>query len=1013
MVSYSISAFIAITTGLLIPTAVLGFSFSFKSIVKPKFLKEDKKNTTIQTKKKQTKIQKFLEKDQEMSVEFLDVPRMDKVKEDQMDTLLQELKPGKQLMAETNSLVDVTTKNEPGFFQKLTRQIQVYWLFFHMFLDYKFCQRKETKLRKKMGIAEEEDSDDYPVLVKLWNALHERNAQRLLKGIRSLEGFWVKVGQFLSSRADIMPPEYLRILREVQDSMPSKDFSDIQQTISEQLSKEERSLIQHIDSKPLATASIAQVHRATLRNGNEVVIKVQHRGVSTLMLQDMENLRILLALLNKFEPDADYSPMAREYTAEVKKELDFRIEAQNMDDVREVLDEHNVRVIIPKTVPNLVKEKVIVMDFCKGFAVRDANLFDEHKVDRKVFLDRVCNAWAIQMHVSGIFNADPHMGNILVSTVPQEDGDTSIPILLDFGLTKRFEPYMKIAFARLMHALDETDVDSLLQSFEEMGMKFNRHDPFGDMSALQNSFKDPVPQSQAKVVAKKKKKEYQEKVEAMREDEGLQKGQKLRNPVDAWPQELIMYGRVTNMLRGLCTALEVEYPYLKTMAMAARKTLNDEIPASEKVIEVGNEVKPSFINKRLEKKVLQYLETQKNPNKKLGLQLCVFKKGEEVINISSGVLGIINPRPVNAQSLFCIFSVSKSVLAMGILRLVQEKKIALDEPISKYWPKFGVNGKENITIRHALSHQSGLAGVLPQKVTLDTLLDWSHMKEVIEKSSPTHTPGEDTVYHALSFAWICGGIIESVTGLPYEEFLHDEIMEPLKMQNMLYMSGLPKNINVDKDVATLSFYDDSKEISNSEIKKEKSEIQRHPSNNKSPSDASKDKNKKNELAKYQGAKQLMNPLVFNMKQVRESKLPSANGYCSAFGLASLYAKFIDTKSEEFLVSEALLKETRSKHIPAKKETDFSDEKLLSDSMASFGLGFQLHEVLLSNGKVVNSIGHAGVGGTIVFAIPDIGLSVAFTTNMLTMKETVKKDLLKMILEEYDLRPPPTGRGLFA
>jgi|AntRauTorckE5430_2_1112549.scaffolds.fasta_scaffold04840_1 aarF domain-containing kinase len=377
-----------------------------------------------------------------------------------------------------------TTRAEPSFTEKFGRRLNVYWLASRVFFDYKQAQRKESRLKRKLGIAEDSDSDDDPSVTLLWNNIHERNAAKLTKKIVNLEGFWIKVGQYLSSRSDVMPFEYITRLTSLQDSMPPKAFEDVMLTLHEEFTEEEMLLLHYIDPLPLSTASLAQVHRATLKNGRQVVLKVQHRGVASLMLQDMENLKSILNMVAKFEPDSDFTSIIQEYNKEVRKELDFRTEAENMNEVRKLLQEQNIRAIVPDVVPELVKERVLVMDFCEGFTIRDLDALDSHGVDRELLLKRVCDSWAAQMHVGGVFNADPHPGNILVST-SEIDGDASVPVLLDFGLTKRLETDAKLAFAKLMHASDETDVDALLQSFEEMGLEMNRYDPFEDMSAMQ------------------------------------------------------------------------------------------------------------------------------------------------------------------------------------------------------------------------------------------------------------------------------------------------------------------------------------------------------------------------------------------------------------------------------------------------------------------------------------------------------------------------------------------------
>lgn len=266
-----------------------------------------------------------------------------------------------------------------------------------------------------------------------------------------------------------------------------------------------------VDPVLLATASLAQVHRATLRCKNpedgrnevrDIVVKAQHRSVASLMRQDMENLRTNLATVACLEAVADFEPVVREYNQEVRRELDFRIEAVNMEAVRHTLlsssssggddndddEESPHKVIIPRSL--WYSGRLLLMDYCPGFPVIDTEALDQHRFDRRLLLRRICSAWPLQMHVGGLFNADPHSGNILVSTAANS-ADASVPVLLDFGLTKRFGDDTKRAFAVLIHATDETDVDAMLTSFRDIGMKLYWYDPFEDMASMQRAFADP------------------------------------------------------------------------------------------------------------------------------------------------------------------------------------------------------------------------------------------------------------------------------------------------------------------------------------------------------------------------------------------------------------------------------------------------------------------------------------------------------------------------------------------
>ena len=242
---------------------------------------------------------------------------------------------------------------------------------------------KINRQKQKLGLTlADPDSDDHPEIVRRWDAVHTRNAKILLESIQHLEGFWVKVGQYLSTRADILPPIYLQTLSVLQDSMPPRSWEDTLRTIQEEFGEDASSLMQRfesIDPHPLSTASLAQVHRATLKEGvrpvagndpdpdpggaqsiREVVIKVQHRGVAQLMLQDMDNLAVILNLLSMTDPDLDFNPVIKEYNKEVRKELDFRTEAQNMVEIRNLLLKADIDVVVPEFC--FGTERVLVME---------------------------------------------------------------------------------------------------------------------------------------------------------------------------------------------------------------------------------------------------------------------------------------------------------------------------------------------------------------------------------------------------------------------------------------------------------------------------------------------------------------------------------------------------------------------------------------------------------------------------------------------------------------------------
>ena len=895
-----------------------------------------------------------------------------------------------------------THSSEPSLWVKLLRRTKVFWVAGSVFLSYKWTQIRQDQMRKRLGLVpakiddnddddDNENDDQHPDLEPLWNEAHARNAQRLLTAMEDLQGFWIKIGQYLSSRADVMPRAYLQTLASLQDGVPAKSFDDIMATLDEELSPDQqRALLVSIDATPLSTASLAQVHRAVLTDGRQVVIKAQHRGVASLMRQDMDNLATILDWLSKTDPDLDYTPVVKEYTAEVTKELDFRREAENMQQVKTLLQDQGIRAVVPETI--LATEKIIVMEYCAGYPIRDVKQLDHYQVDRYLLLQRVVQAWAAQIHVLGTFNADPHAGNILVSTA-QPDGDMAVPVLLDFGLTKRLLPSMKLAFARMVHAAYATDVDGLLQSFNEMGLQLNRYDPFQDMAAIQSSLADPVPESQASAINKEKRRQRQADQEAMRQDQGVAKGQKLRNPVDAWPPEIIFFTRVTAMLRGLCSRLQVSYPYLQGMAKAAAETLREAVPEDERAKTLVH-APVQHLDTHLQRCIERVAEELLQNDQAVGLQVFVIQNGEILANVAAGTLGTVNPRPVTPTSLFNVFSVSKAILSTGVLVLLHEKGISVDDAIAKHWPAFGEShpDKKHITIRHALSHQSGLANAFPDGVSIDVLTDWNSMKDFIAvpDAVPSHPPGQETHYHYLTFAWVLGGLIEEVTGEPYEHFLQKHLIEPLGLSDELHMAGIPKHIEMEK-LAVLTSHALKKTTRNSapRVDSESGDKEKQPSKR---------------LAKFQGREQLMNPSVFNMQKVRASKLPSANGHASARALACLMDAAISERGLVGILPRSAFKEART---PQRTTTDSSAASafMLDNAKASFGLGFQVHDITLSDGTVARSMGHSGFGGSVVLGIPELKLSIAVTTNQLAFQSAVRQRMLESVFASFELEIP--------
>ncbi|GKV37793.1 hypothetical protein SLEP1_g45778 [Rubroshorea leprosula] len=196
------------------------------------------------------------------------------------------------------------------------RRLKVFTLAVVIYLDYKSVQQRQKWMNKSKRTA-------------FWQKAHERNARRLLNLIIELEGLWVKLGQYLSTRADVLPEAYISLLKQLQDSLPPRPLREVCHTIQKELGKNMDELFMDFVKDPLATASIAQVHRATLIDGREVVVKVQHEGIKEIILEDLKNAKSIVDWIAWAEPQFNFNPMIDEWCKEAPKELDFNNEAEN------------------------------------------------------------------------------------------------------------------------------------------------------------------------------------------------------------------------------------------------------------------------------------------------------------------------------------------------------------------------------------------------------------------------------------------------------------------------------------------------------------------------------------------------------------------------------------------------------------------------------------------------------------------------------------------------------------
>lgn len=297
--------------------------------------------------------------------------------------------------------------------------------------------------------------------------------QALRGALEEAGGAFVKLGQVLSTRPDLLPPEAIAALAGLQDAVAPAPKEAVEALLTGDLGAPPGVVFARFDPQPVAAASIAQVHRARLTTGEEVVVKVQRPGIRQPIERDLD---ILLGMARGLEARAAWArafgvvSLAEGFAASLREELDFRVEARNTATIAAALDppgDHHSRpaVRIPRVFPQLSTCRVLVVEWLDGVSVRDAcPLLAELGVSRTALARELLRSLLRQIIREGTFHADPHPGNVLVL----RDGHAA---LIDFGSVGRLDPLQQAALQRMLIALDRRDAAMLCDALLEIAQR--------------------------------------------------------------------------------------------------------------------------------------------------------------------------------------------------------------------------------------------------------------------------------------------------------------------------------------------------------------------------------------------------------------------------------------------------------------------------------------------------------------------------------------------------------------
>ncbi len=289
--------------------------------------------------------------------------------------------------------------------------------------------------------------------------------ERLRLVFEELGPTFIKFGQVLSSRPDIIPPEYIQELSKLQDDVPEFPFEDAKKLIESQLKRPVSDIFLSLDEKPRAAASLAQVHRAKLPSGEDVAVKVQRIGVDKVIENDIHILREFASLVERRIPESRlYEPsgLVDEFARTIRHELDFVREGQNIDRFRKFFSGTPI-VYIPKVYWELTTPKVLTIEYIDGIKITDVARLDAAGLDRKAIAVNGANITLKEVFELRFFHADPHPGNIFVC-------ENNVIAPVDFGMTGTIEEDVADRMSGIFLSLLQKDVDGLVKNLRTLGV---------------------------------------------------------------------------------------------------------------------------------------------------------------------------------------------------------------------------------------------------------------------------------------------------------------------------------------------------------------------------------------------------------------------------------------------------------------------------------------------------------------------------------------------------------------
>ncbi|KAL0111195.1 hypothetical protein PUN28_012833 [Cardiocondyla obscurior] len=304
-----------------------------------------------------------------------------------------------------------------------------------------------------------------PEYLQLKSNAHKYGAQKLLELCCANKGVYIKVGQHVGALDYLLPHEYVYTMRVLHSSAPQSSFKDVLTVIKEDFKKDPYEIFQTIDPEPLGTASLAQVHRAVMKNGDVVAVKVQHRAVKSNSYIDIKTMSTLVSITSLVFPDFKFDWLVEETKKNIPQELDFIREGKNAERVQRIFS--GCRWLkVPRIHWDVSSARVLTMEFVDGGQVNDLEYMRVHQLNPFEVSSKLGRLYSQMIFIEGFVHSDPHPGNILVRN---RDSQVEI-VLLDHGLYADLSDQFRWNYSKLWLAILDSDLSAMKEYCTRLGV---------------------------------------------------------------------------------------------------------------------------------------------------------------------------------------------------------------------------------------------------------------------------------------------------------------------------------------------------------------------------------------------------------------------------------------------------------------------------------------------------------------------------------------------------------------